>query len=124
MPWFKAPGGAHASHLTLTRAATLVLAQALALGLIGAGNAVAAPVLRCEIEANNTMHRFLDRLPPEPFWCNKRVIVTGGAGFLGSFVVEKLQRRGAKEVIVPRRRVLCTSRWELTLDFAPGATWT
>ncbi len=57
MPWFKAPGGAHASHLTLTRTATLVLAQALALGLIGAGNAVAAPVLRCEIEANNTMHR-------------------------------------------------------------------
>lgn len=30
----------------------------------------------------------------------------------------------AATVIVPRRRVLCTSRWELTLDFAPGATWT
>lgn len=38
------------------------------------------------------------------FWHNKRVIVTGGAGFLGSFVVEKLQARGASEVIVPRSK--------------------
>lgn len=35
------------------------------------------------------------------FWQNKRVIVTGGAGFLGSFVVEKLKRRGAAEVCIP-----------------------
>jgi GDP-L-fucose synthase len=36
------------------------------------------------------------------FWQDKRVIVTGGGGFLGSFVVEKLGDRGAAEVIVPR----------------------
>ncbi len=36
------------------------------------------------------------------FWSDKRVVVTGGAGFLGSFVVEGLQARGAKHVIVPR----------------------
>lgn len=36
------------------------------------------------------------------FWKNKRVIVTGGSGFLGSFVTEKLQRRGAAEIIIPR----------------------
>ena len=35
---------------------------------------------------------------------DKRVIVTGGAGFLGSFVVEKLHQRGAAEVMVPRSR--------------------
>ncbi len=27
----------------------------------------------------------------ENFWKNKRVILTGGAGFLGSFVTEKLK---------------------------------
>lgn len=36
------------------------------------------------------------------FWNGKRVIVTGGAGFLGSFVCEKLWTRGAADVIVPR----------------------
>lgn len=36
------------------------------------------------------------------FWKDKRVIVTGGAGFLGSFVVERLEDRGAAEIIVPR----------------------
>ena len=39
----------------------------------------------------------------QTFWRNKRVIVTGGACFLGSFVVKKLQQRGAAEIIVPRR---------------------
>jgi len=35
------------------------------------------------------------------FWENRRVCVTGGAGFLGSFVLEKLRQRGAKEIFVP-----------------------
>jgi GDP-L-fucose synthase len=38
------------------------------------------------------------------FWSGKRVAVTGGAGFLGSFVIEELRRRGGTEVFVPRRR--------------------
>lgn len=37
------------------------------------------------------------------FWSTKRVCVTGGAGFLGSFVCEELQRRGAADIFVPRR---------------------
>ena len=35
-------------------------------------------------------------------WTNKRVVVTGGAGFAGSFVVDELRRRGCTEITVPR----------------------
>jgi GDP-L-fucose synthase len=38
------------------------------------------------------------------FWTNKRVTVTGGAGFLGSFVVEKLKERGCTQIFVPRSK--------------------
>lgn len=35
------------------------------------------------------------------FWESRRVCVTGGAGFLGSYIVEKLRQKGAQEVFVP-----------------------
>lgn len=35
------------------------------------------------------------------FWKGKRVLVTGGSGFLGSFVVEKLGEKGCKDIFVP-----------------------
>ena len=38
------------------------------------------------------------------FWSDKRVVVTGGAGFLGSFVVEQLRAKGCEQIVVPRSR--------------------
>ncbi|MBL7161537.1 MAG: GDP-L-fucose synthase [Anaerolineales bacterium] len=38
---------------------------------------------------------------PKEFWANRRVCVTGGDGFLGSFVQEVLRERGASAVFIP-----------------------
>jgi GDP-L-fucose synthase len=38
------------------------------------------------------------------YWNNRRVVVSGGSGFLGSFVVEKLRAAGCQEITVPRSR--------------------
>jgi GDP-L-fucose synthase len=34
----------------------------------------------------------------------ERVVVTGGAGFLGSYIVEKLRERGVENIFVPRKK--------------------
>jgi GDP-L-fucose synthase len=64
------------------------------------------------------------------FWRGRRVLVTGGSGFLGSYVVARLRARGAAEVAVPRsreynlvdadaaRRLLADARPDLILHLA------
>lgn len=64
------------------------------------------------------------------FWADRRVVVTGGAGFLGSFVVEALKESGAKAVIIPKiedydlrqvadiRRMLADARPNLVIHLA------
>lgn len=37
-------------------------------------------------------------------WKNARVTVTGGAGFLGTFVCRRLRERGCRQIDIPRRR--------------------
>lgn len=51
-----------------------------------------------ELEAGNS------RFSTRNFWHGKRVVVTGGAGFLGSYVVKKLRERGCCEIFVPRSK--------------------
>jgi GDP-L-fucose synthase len=38
------------------------------------------------------------------FWSKRRVTVSGGAGFLGRFVVERLRERGCEYIFTPRSR--------------------
>lgn len=66
----------------------------------------------------------------DSFWANKRVLVTGGAGFLGSFVVDRLRHHGVGSVFVSRsrdynlvdrdacRRVIADSRPDIVFHLA------
>lgn len=49
------------------------------------------------------------------YWDDARVLVTGGAGFLGSHVVQALQAAGCREVIVARSRDYDLTREEATI---------
>jgi GDP-L-fucose synthase len=64
------------------------------------------------------------------FWAGRRVLVTGGAGFLGRYLVQELERVGCREIVVPRsveydlvdgqavRRLLARTQPELVIHLA------
>lgn len=55
------------------------------------------------------------------FWSGKKVIVTGGAGFLGSHVVEKLKEHGVKDIIIPRSDKFDLRLKEVCAEVVKGA---
>ncbi len=48
------------------------------------------------------------------FWDSKKIVITGGSGFLGSHVVQALQQRGvqAEQLRIPRRATDDLRVWE------------
>lgn len=58
---------------------------------------------------------------PETYWAGRRVLVTGGAGFLGTPVVAQLEARGAREVFVPRSRDYDLTRLEAIRQVLAGS---
>jgi GDP-L-fucose synthase len=49
------------------------------------------------------------------FWSDKRILITGGSGFLGRHVVEILEKQkgvNRKDIIIPRSRDIDLRKWE------------
>jgi GDP-L-fucose synthase len=56
------------------------------------------------------------------FWSDKKILITGGAGFFGSQVAGQLQKKGVlrENILVPRSRDIDLRRWENCVRVVQG----
>jgi GDP-L-fucose synthase len=59
---------------------------------------------------------------PMTFWSDKKILITGGAGFFGSQVAGQLQKKGVlrENILVPRSRDIDLRRWENCVRVVQG----
>jgi GDP-L-fucose synthase len=55
----------------------------------------------------------MEKTMTDNYWDNKKVLVTGGAGFLGTHVVEQILRNGTPELVrIPRSKTMDLRNWK------------
>jgi len=57
----------------------------------------------------------------QKFWKNKKIVVTGGGGFLGSHVVKKLKQKGATRIKIPQKKTHDLRNKETCIKTTKGA---
>lgn len=55
------------------------------------------------------------------FWQNKRIVVTGGTGFLGGYLVREIRKRGGEDIFIPKSEIYDLRKKEACQKVVKGA---